>query len=140
MGIGRFLDKFFIEAEGLVKSRDRQVFAGFDGDNFQMSPGIKVADGPAVTGLFRTTYTWNMGAITAMAIGSTDTIITQDVAMSGAAIGDVFFASPTASINALVGWDVACYSAEAVKLRAWYNGSITLTPGNVPFKIVCMKL
>ena len=140
MGLGRWLNRQVVRVDGVVKDADRDVFAAFDGDTFQMNPGVKIADGNAITAFFRTTYTWNIPAIAAINLGSINSIVTQDVAMSGASVGDFVVAAPVASINSLVGYDAACYSASNIKLRAWYTGSITLTPGNVPFKIVCIKL
>lgn len=158
MGLSRFLGKMMLTAQGLHRHANDEgpgivleddgtisvigavnIEGGLTATNAVVN-AVQVKGGNNITAMHRAVYTWDIPAIAAMNVGSINSIVTQDVSMSGAAIGDAIFANPTASINALVGWDVACYTANSVKLRAWYTGSITLTPGNVPFKITNIKI
>ena len=93
-----------------------------------------------MTAMWRTTYTWNIPAIPGI-VGSINAVVAADVAMSGAAVGDVILVSPIGSFAADVFLNGACYSAANVNLRARYTGSTgAYTPGNVPIKIVAIKI
>lgn len=93
-----------------------------------------------LTAAWQTIYTWNMPALPGV-VGSTNAVVSQDVAMSGAAIGDMVLVAPIGSMALDLHVQGFCYSAANVNLRAWYTGSTgAYTPGNVPFKIVALKL
>ncbi len=155
MGIGRFINKqiermdgfrsggddraMYFEGDTGIITRPLNVEGDVTGTNLLVN-AVQIKAGSNITAAWKTVYTWNVPAIAAMNVGSINSIVSQDVAMSGAAVGDFVVAAPVGSVDTLVGWDAACYSANNIKLRAWYTGSITLTPGNVPFKILDIKL
>jgi hypothetical protein len=94
----------------------------------------------AITAAWKTTYTWNMGAIAGV-VGSTNSVIAVDVTVSGAQVGDTVIAGVIGSLDQFVQYQAGVYSAGAVNLRAWYTGSVgALTPGNVPFKVTVIKI
>lgn len=154
---GRFLNKRFTIQDGFAKGQgDDSPCAYFEGDTFTVTRpaavegdltatgatlnSVKVKGGHSVTAWWSVVATWNMGAVPG-SVGSTNSVISTDVGMSGAAVGDMVFAVPVGSFALDLHWDAACYSAAVVNLRARYTGSTgAYTPGNVPFKITALKL
>lgn len=101
---------------------------------------LRVGSGSPISNVWAVTYTWNIPAIVP-GTGSTNAIVSQDAAMSGAAVGNPVLISPIGSMAfGLLIWG-ACYSAGVVNLRADYGGTTgAYTPGNVPIRITCIKV
>jgi len=152
----RFANKFMLPATGFRPSPDSDAGVYFDGDVLKVTRpaniegdltataavlnSVKLKGGSLVSAWWAVVATWNMGAMPGL-VGSTNAVISTDVAVSGAEVGDLVVAAPIGSVALHVHWDAACYSANNVNLRARYTGSTgAYTPGNVPFKITTIKL
>ncbi len=166
---GRFLDKRFTIQDGFSKGQgDDSPAMFFDGDTLTVNRGAAIegnltataitlntvtagsgaitnlrvgssAGNNLITAVWKTTYTWNVGAIAGI-YGSLSGVTSVDVAMSGATVGDVIVVSPIGSYDLGVSFFGACYSAGAVSLRAQCISTLANTVGNVPLKIVDIKI
>ncbi len=139
------LNKRFTMGDGIEQSPDPNspgVWFDESTGEWRASSGIGVGLRPnqPITNIWRTIYTWNVPAIVP-GTGSINSVVAQDVAMSGAVIGDPILVSPIGSFAVgLLFWG-ACYSANNVNLRAEYSGTVgAYTPGNVPLKIVDIQI
>mgnify|MGYP003395803618 CR=1 FL=1 len=135
---GRFLNKQLQAIQGIVSGVATLLE---EGGIWSLIGGARVGDGGSpIANIWQTTYTWNVPALTS-GTGSTNAVVAQDVAMSGAAVGDPVLISPIGSMAmGLLIWG-ACHSANNVNLRADYTGTTgAYTPGNVPIKITCIKI
>lgn len=157
MGLGRFLNKRVLFGHALANDGNEESPAilldggkvisigshNVEGDvtaTGAVVNSLQIKGGASVTAAWRTIYTWNIPAVPGI-VGSTNAVVSQDVAMSGAAIGDAILVAPIGSMAVDLHVQGFCYSAANVNLRAWYTGSTgAYTPGNVPFKIVALKL
>lgn len=139
---GRFLNKKFTIQDGFSKGPADTSPAVFFNSSDQLvvtRPAI-INDTGLLTAIWQTIYTWNVPAIT-RGIGSTNERVGQNVSMSGAAIGDVILAAAIGSLDLGMIVQGACISANNVLLRAQFTGTTgAYTPGNIPFKITCIKL
>ncbi len=134
---GRFLGKQLQNLQGILSGAAALLE---EGGIWSLIGGARVGDGGlAIANIWQTTYTWNVPAIVA-GTGSTNAIVAQDVAMSGAAVGDPVLVSPIGSMAiGLLIWGLV-HSANNVQLRADYGGTTgAYTAGNVPIKITCIK-
>ena len=113
----------------------------FEDDKVQMLGRTVIGDqGGPITNIWQTTYTWNVPAIT-RGIGSINERVGQDVAMSGAAVGNPILVSAIGSLDLGMILQGVCSSANNVNLRAQYTGTTgAYTPGNIPVKITCIKI
>ena len=159
MGTGRFLNKNVRTGDGLVANNGVGIV--FDDTGAVVTGGVtaegnvaaqgnvtatsalfnalQIKGGNQLTAAWRTTYTWDIPAIGGVT-GSVNGVVTQDVAMSGAAVGDLVLVAPIGSIAFGVHWDGVVHSANNVNLRARQTGTTgDYTPGNVPFKIGIIK-
>ena len=138
----RFLNKRFTVQDGFSKGPDDDSPAMFfdDSQNGRITRPLRINDTDLITAIWQTIYTWNVGAITP-GLGSVNAFTSVDAAMSGAAIGDLILAAAIGSIAIGLQVQGFCISANNVSLRAQYQGTTgAYTPGNIPFKIVCIKL
>jgi len=142
MGLGRFLNKRMFFGEGLAKGGDSESPAVILEDGkVTLLGGTKVGDGGGpITNIWQVIATINLGAIGGL-YGTANGVIGNDVAMSGAAVGDVIVVSAIGSLALGLDYQGACYSANAINVRCSYLGTTgAYTPGNVPFKITCIKI
>jgi hypothetical protein len=129
----------FFEGDKLVSNRGANIEGDVTGTGVTAN-SLKIKGDQDITNIWRTTYTWNMGAIAGV-VGSTNAVISVDAAMSGVALADTVIAHPVGSLDDNLHWASSVHSANNVHIKAWYTGSVgALTPGNVPFKITAIKL
>ncbi len=114
---GRFLNKRFVKAEGVI-ANDGQFIAAESG--WVLGGGVAIGDGGTKLSKViasSTTVTLNHGStVGSLAYGINVTVL-------GVTPGDLILAAPVASLPLGVLWSAACYSANVVNIRSLSTGS-----------------
>ena len=132
---GRFLNKRFIDADGLKTSDGRFIL--FEGGKWVMEGGTAVGDGGS--GIAKVI---SSSATVTLTHGSTVGSLNYsvDIAVTGVQVGDVILATPVASLPLGAIWNAACYSAGTVNIRSFSTGShATAAIAGTAWRIVALR-
>jgi hypothetical protein len=157
VGLGRFLNKRIWFCEGIAKSANDEAPAVFFEDGKTKVVGAAAVEGDitatgvtlnsaSVKGATSLTHMWSLVATIDLAAaagiyGSTNGFAEQDVAVSGAAIGDIILVRPVASLGHDYLVSALCLTAGAITVRSTVVGTVgAKTPGNTPFRITSIRI
>ena len=134
---GRLLGKKLLRADGIIASDVTAPAFVNEGGVWQAEGGIQVGlSGAKMSVVASTLASVDFTAI--QPAGSSGAQLVN-VAMPGVAIGDQILAAPVGSFPSNIIWAAACFTANAVQLRAINTASGNVDPASTNFRITAIR-